>query len=168
MRSPAFTLATVLTLALAIAANASIFALVHRIVLNPLPYPDPGTADRISTMEPSAQRADRASRPVHVGDSTSTISIGHAHSTGLASSPTRRVDADGGKRPRADPDLLRDALACVGPADVPALGRWFTDAEGSARRINTRFRWHRTGFGASALDADAGYPWLAQGTLEGW
>jgi hypothetical protein len=41
VRAPAFTLATVLTLALAIAANVSIFAVVQRVVLNPLGYPDP-------------------------------------------------------------------------------------------------------------------------------
>ena len=39
-RSPAFTAATVLTLALAIGANTAIFAVVERVVWNPLPYPD--------------------------------------------------------------------------------------------------------------------------------
>jgi hypothetical protein len=48
LRSPAFTLATVLTLALAIGANASIFAVVYRVVLNPLPY---GASDRLVALE---------------------------------------------------------------------------------------------------------------------
>jgi putative ABC transport system permease protein len=39
-RSPGFTAATVFSLALAIGANASVFAVVERVVLNPLPYPD--------------------------------------------------------------------------------------------------------------------------------
>ena len=45
-RRPAFSLATVLTLALAIGANAAIFAVVERVVINPLPYPD---SDRLIT-----------------------------------------------------------------------------------------------------------------------
>ena len=39
-RTPVFTAAAATTLALAIAANAAIFTLVHRVVLNPLPYAD--------------------------------------------------------------------------------------------------------------------------------
>src|SRR5215813_11442024 len=50
-RSPAFTIASVLTLALAIGANAAIFSLVHRVVLNPLPYPD---SDRLINLDHGA------------------------------------------------------------------------------------------------------------------
>src|SRR5262245_2044071 len=39
-RSPSFTVAAVLTLALAIGANAAIFAVVYRVILNPLPFAD--------------------------------------------------------------------------------------------------------------------------------
>jgi len=48
VRSPGFTTAAVLSLALAIGANASIFAVVERVVLNPLPYP---TSDRLVMLD---------------------------------------------------------------------------------------------------------------------
>jgi len=48
VRSPAFTLAAVLTLALAIGANTAIFTVVYRVVLNPLPYPD---SDRLIALD---------------------------------------------------------------------------------------------------------------------
>src|SRR5438093_8118807 len=53
LRSPSFTLAAVLTLALAIGANASIFAVVDRVVWNPLPYPD---SDRLVVIDHGAER----------------------------------------------------------------------------------------------------------------
>src|SRR5262245_19273806 len=47
-RTPVFTLAAASTLTLAIAANAAIFAVVHRVVLNPLPYPQ---SDRLIALD---------------------------------------------------------------------------------------------------------------------
>jgi hypothetical protein len=52
VRTPGFSLATVLTLALAIGANASIFTVVNRVALNPLPYPD---SDRIVLLDHGTQ-----------------------------------------------------------------------------------------------------------------
>ena len=47
-RSPSFTIASVLTLALAIGANVAIFTVVYRVVLNPLPY---GESDRLLALD---------------------------------------------------------------------------------------------------------------------
>ena len=50
-RSPAFAIASVLTLALAIGANAAIFSVVYGVVLKPLPYPD---SDRLINLDHGA------------------------------------------------------------------------------------------------------------------
>src|SRR5262245_6395736 len=52
-QTPGFTVTAVLTLALAIGANAAIFTMVHRVLLNPLPYPD---SDRLIDVDHGATR----------------------------------------------------------------------------------------------------------------
>jgi predicted permease len=127
MRSPAFTLASVLTLALAIGANASIFAVVQRVVLNPLPYPD---SDRLIELDHGALTLNL---PSGFG-----ITLGLYY---LYSDRSRALDRIALYRTEdltltgdGDPERLRVSRATPALASVlrvrPALGRWFTDAEG--------------------------------------
>src|SRR5262245_47703826 len=60
-QTPGFTIAAILTLALAIGANVAIFTLVHRVLLNPLPYPN---SDRLIDLD---HGADRINIPTGMG-----------------------------------------------------------------------------------------------------
>lgn len=55
-RQPAFTLGVVLILALAIGANTAMFALVHAILIRPLPLADPDRVVTFSIVRPGTDR----------------------------------------------------------------------------------------------------------------
>jgi hypothetical protein len=119
----------VLTLALAIGANAAIFTVVYRVVLNPLPYPD---SDRLIALDYGLltrninsgvkymswqfyyQLADRA----RTLDKVAIYNISGVTLTGTGGNPERIQIS------RATPSLASVLRV------QPALGRWFTDQEG--------------------------------------
>ena len=59
-KSPGFTLAAVLTLALGIGATSAIFSVLHSIVLRPLPFPN---AEQLVWVEEVNQRDGRVRPP---------------------------------------------------------------------------------------------------------
>ena len=115
VRSPVFTLTAVLTLALAIGANASIFAVVQRVVLNPLPYPD---SDRLIELQHGMQRLNV---PSGIG---MTLGLYYQYSDRVTHAqwcralPDGRRDAHRRRRAGTDPDRARDDDAGVGAARV--------------------------------------------------
>jgi putative ABC transport system permease protein len=127
LRAPAFTLPAVLTLALAIGANASMFAVVQRVVLNPLPYPD---SDRLITLD---QGALGLSMPNGLGLSQGLYFHYRDHARtldDLALYRTEEVTVTG----RGEPERIRAARTTPSLAPVlrvsPAQGRWFSPREG--------------------------------------
>jgi len=127
-RSPAFTVAAVLTLALAIGANAAIFAVVYRVILNPLPYAD---SARVVSLEDGMP-----ARNVPFGFNSLTTQIYYAYldrAHSLESVALYRIE-DRALTGQGDPERVSTARVTPSLASVlriaPAIGRWFTEAEG--------------------------------------
>lgn len=124
--SPAFTLASVLTLALAIGANGAIFAVVERVVLNPLPYDE---SDRLLVVDHGAERLNLRSglnfTPglyYHYSERARTL-------TGLAIYNTEELTLLGDGLPeRISVVRATPSLASVLRVS-PAVGRWFAESE---------------------------------------
>jgi putative ABC transport system permease protein len=124
-RTPTFAIAATLTLALAVGANATIFALLHRVVLNPLPYPD---SDRLLEV-------DHASTVLNVPNGIGMTS-GLFYQYSRARTIERLAIYRGGAATMVaggQPDRVQTVRATAGLQPVlgvpPRIGRWFTEAE---------------------------------------
>ncbi len=142
-RTPAFTAAVLLTLALGIGANTAIFAVIDSILIRPLAYPHADALVGIWHTRPrpapeSATVLRRCTSPI-------VNRIGRSNSSACGTSTGASVT--GG----AEPEVLRALFVTYGVLDAldeqPVLGRWFSpadDAPGSPETvILTHGYWQR-------------------------
>ena len=124
LKTPGFTAAVVATMALGIGATASMFTVVHSIVLRPLPFP--GSERAVMLCETNPRVVDRCvASPPNVADWAKSVRA--LESAGVARTETIIVQTDEG------PASVRGGLATAGFFRVlrtpPALGRMFDDAD---------------------------------------
>ena len=126
-RSPTFTIAAILSLALAIGANAAIFAVVQRVLLNPLPYPE---SDRLVALGNGMP-----SRNIPSGFNSLTSELYYQYldrARTLASLAVHRTEEQTltapGSPERVQVSRTTPSLAAV-LGITPAQGRWFTEEE---------------------------------------
>jgi predicted permease len=126
-RSPAFSLAAILTLALAIGANAAIFSIVERVVLRPLPYPDSDRVIKVEHLVPRVNMPSFSAMPQGLYflylDRARSITAIAAYQPGevtfIAEKDPERISVI-----RTTPSLMSVLRV------APQQGRWFAGEEG--------------------------------------
>jgi len=128
LKKPLFAALTVLTLALGIGANAAIFSVVNGVLLRPLPYPHPAQLMMVWIYNPR-QGFDKDVAPYPGFSDWRAQSRSFEH---LAAYFGASVSLTG----VGDPAQLRGARVTASffptMSVQPALGRWFTEQDGTA------------------------------------
>jgi putative ABC transport system permease protein len=147
LRAPAFAAAAIATLGLAVGASTSMFAVVERVVLNPLPYPD---SDRLVVVQ--FRPSTGSGRPFSALPAGLYYQLA-ARARTLASVAAYRINE---RTITGDGEPLRAAALLTTPSlgtvlgVAPLLGRWFTTDEGAPAPPQQRFCPTACGCGATA------------------
>ncbi|MBS1803706.1 MAG: ABC transporter permease [Acidobacteria bacterium] len=130
MRTPGFTIIAVFIIALGIGANVALFTLVHRVLLNPLPYPDPSQLVSIYEHD-AAQSSEHGYAPIAAGSFAEwqKASQGVADMAMVSPFQGYSVSSEGGKLPeKIDAGMCSwNFFSLLGVN--PALGRTFGPAD---------------------------------------
>ena len=126
MRSPMFTVVTLLTIAIGIGANSAVFSVVNGVLLKPLPYPDPGALISVRQTAPRINLKDLANSPA--GYFTFREENRTFQQFGVWTGGTVAVTGQAGYP--LGPEQVRCLYVTEGTLNAlgvrPALGRWFT------------------------------------------
>lgn len=146
-RTPGFALTAVLTLALGIGANASVFSAIDAILLQPLPFPDGHQLVHLRQARPDSPAPQVA--PVRLED-WHRLNDTFETMTGYYMEDVSETSGD-------VPERVRRASVAPRFLDVwriaPALGRGFTEGEhrqGSARAVLVSHRYWQRRLGGDA------------------
>ena len=135
-RTPHFTLAAVATLAIGIGATTAVFAIVHGVLIQPLPFRD---SERLVSLKHTAKDMN-GGPPVGM---TLSMLVTYSRENrsfeqlGAWSRATDQVDDGAGVLPE-EVTTLNVSAGALRALDVqPALGRWFADSENAPAAIET-------------------------------
>jgi len=127
-KSPGFSAVVVLTLALGIGANTSIFSVVSAVLLQPLPYPQP---DQLVALHGFDVRTGETGRPLSYPDFIELRSASHSLAAAAAYDTSTATLTGNGEPLHLQVGVVSASLLTVLRAR-PLLGRDFTDAEDKA------------------------------------
>jgi predicted permease len=148
-RQPAFTLVAILTLALGVGANATIFSIVSGVLLRPLPYADPDRLVQVNQTAPSfGLMALRNAREYRAANQTLESMAGYFTGTRVlqGTSDPERIGVVFAERP------IFHVLGVNA-----AVGRTFTDDDPSGTAVvSSEFARRRFGSDALALGQTLG------------
>ncbi len=127
-RAPTFSLIAILTLALGLGATTTIFTLLDRVVLRPLPYPNAGSLVNLATAWPKLKAG------TEFGISRGQYFYFKQHSTTLADiafydGGMMIINGDGVHAPERATQVSASASTFSVLGIKPALGRLFTTAD---------------------------------------
>ncbi|HEY1965240.1 MAG TPA: ABC transporter permease, partial [Acidobacteriaceae bacterium] len=137
--SPGFAALAVITLALAIGANTTMFTVAEDVLLRPLPYADAG---RLTVINPSTETRQQTTSWLNYRDvrdqATGSFSqvaifsedVGVVESHATASAPTSAVQGEVPPTSVVSPNVSPNIFSMLGVR--PLLGRAFTQQEGEA------------------------------------
>ena len=147
IKSPSFTIVTILALALGIGANTAIFTVVNTVLIRPLPYPDSGRLVELWENNPAKSVADSPFSPPKLADlqdqQKSFTNVGGYYGEDLSLPLADRAESISAARTMGDFFKTMDA--------APLLGRLFTAAEnqfGGPRAVLLSYSLWQTHFDA--------------------